>query len=175
MAQDSHSLFTIRYSKENNLRFTLIKDLKKDVTMKPILTGLLAFILLYVSADVVVKEQTIGLFYDEITLTLFGSAEEFLDPMSKASFLEFLHAEIFFLMMILLTLSAIFIRLRSQNKFSLLLLNITMSSALLTLVTLGLSYFVSASFINIYVVTFFLWHIGSIFMILLSLWSLSRE
>jgi hypothetical protein len=166
MAQDSHSLFTIRYSKENNLRFTLIKDLKKDVTMKPILTGLLAFILLYVSADVVVKEQTIGLFYDEITLTLFGSAEEFL---------EFLHAEIFFLMMILLTLSAIFIRLRSQNKFSLLLLNITMSSALLTLVTLGLSYFVSASFINIYVVTFFLWHIGSIFMILLSLWSLSRE
>lgn len=156
------------------MRFTLIKDLKKDRAMRPILSGLLLFMLLYIIADIVVKQQTIGLSSDAVALTLYGNAEEFLDPITESVFLESLHAEVFFLMMILLTLSAVFVRLRSQKRFSLLLLNITMSSALLALITLALSYFFSASFINFYVATFFLWHIGSLLMILLSLWSLNR-
>jgi hypothetical protein len=142
--------------------------------MRPILSGLLLFMLLYIVADIVVKQQTIGLSSDAVALTLYGNAEEFLDPITESVFLESLHAEVFFLMMILLTLSAVFVRLRSQKRFSLLLLNITMSSALLALITLALSYFFSAIFINFYVATFFLWHIGSLLMILLSLWSLYR-
>jgi len=156
------------------LRFTLIKDLKKDRMMKPILGGLLLFILLYIVADIFVKQQTIGLFSAEVALTLFGNTEEYLDPISKAVFLETLHGEVFFLMMILLTLSAVFVRLRAQKRFSLALLNITMSSALLALLSLAFAYFFSQSFINLYVLTFFLWHIGAFLMTILSLWSLYR-
>jgi len=142
--------------------------------MKPILSGLLIFMFLYIVADIFVKQQTIGLSSSEVSLTLFGNTEEFLDPISKAVFLETLHAEVFFLMMILLMLSAVFIRLRAKKRFSITLLNITMTSALLALLSLALAYFFSASFINLYVVTFFLWHCGALLMSALSLWSLYR-
>jgi len=154
------------------LRFTLIKDLKKDKGMQPILIGLLLFIVLYIFADFVVKYSSIGLFSDALTLTILGDADQFLDPINKSSFLELIHAEIFFLMMILLTLSAVFMRLHATKKYSILVLNVTMISAIFSLITLTLSYFVSINFINLYVVSYFTWHIGALYMSLLSFWGL---
>ena len=154
------------------MRFTLIKDLKKDKGMQPILIGLLLFIVLYIFADFVVKYSSIGLFSDALTLTILGDADQFLDPINKSSFLELIHAEIFFLMMILLTLSAVFMRLHATKKYSILVLNVTMISAIFSLITLTLSYFVSINFINLYVVSYFTWHIGALYMSLLSFWGL---
>ena len=175
MVQGWHFHSITFYSKENNLRFTLIKDLKKDKGMKPVLTGLVLFIILYILADFAVKHSSIGLFSDSLILTLLGNADEFLDPISKSSFLELIHAEIFFLMMILLTLSAVFIRLNSSKRFSLLILNLTMMGAIISLLSLGLSYFVSISFIHIYVVSFFIWHFGALYMSILSFWRLHND
>lgn len=150
----------------------MIKDLKSDSAMRPILSGLLLFILLYLIADFFVKNSSIGLFSDALTLSLLGNADEFLDPISEAYFLELLHAETFFLMMILLTLSTVYIRLYSKAKLSLLLLNITMATAITSLIALGLSFYLSISFINVYVISFFIWHTGAIVMSLLSYWRL---
>ena len=138
--------------------------------MRLILTGFLTFILLYILSDILVKYSSFGLFGDKINLTLFGSEEEYIDPMSKASFLEFWHTEIFFIMMILLTLGAVFIRLAKNSRV--LVTNILMISAIASLVALGLSYFISPFFVNIYVATFFLWHLTALYMILYSLWRL---
>jgi len=157
------------------VRFTLIKDLKKDRSMKPILMGLLLFMLLYLLADFFVKSASIGLLSDAVTLTLIGNVDEYLDPIAEASFLEHLHTETFFLMLLLLTLSAVFIRLNSTRKFSLTLLNTTMLSALLSLISLAMAYYISLSFVTLYVITFFLWHIGALLMTLLSLWSFTFE
>lgn len=155
------------------MRFTLIKDLKKDTTMKPILVGLLLFTLLYLISDIFVKESSFGISIDTVNTSLFGNEEEFIDPLSKSSFLEFWHMQIFFMMMILLTLSAVFVRLVSKAK--LLLLNLLMISALLSLVSLFGAFFLSGAFVQIYVVTFFAWHIFAIYMILASLWSLYHD
>jgi hypothetical protein len=154
------------------VRFTLIKDLKQDNAMKPILSGLLLFIIIYIISDVMVKQSSFGIFAHEVQLTLFGNADEFLEPISKSSFLEFIHMEIFFLMMILLTLSAVFARLSNKQPYSILIINIAMISALTSLITLGLTYFVNDSFINIYVGSFFTWHIVTSYMALYSLWKL---
>ena len=140
--------------------------------MQPILIGLLLFIVLYIFADFAVKYSSIGLFSDALRLTILGDADQFLDPINKSSFLELIHAEIFFLMMILLTLSAVFMRLHATKKYSVLVLNLTMISAIFALITLTLSYFVSISFINLYVVSYFTWHIGALYMSLLSFWGL---
>jgi len=142
--------------------------------MRPILSGLLIFISLYIFADFFVKNATIGLSKCALNTTLFGNSEEFIDPIMQSVFLEHLHTETFFLMMILLTLSAVFMRLWAERPFSLILLNITMLSALLSLISLAMSYYVSASFVNLYVSTFFLWHIAALCMSLLSLWRLFR-
>ncbi|MDQ7046016.1 MAG: hypothetical protein Q9M32_08905 [Sulfurimonas sp.] len=157
------------------MRFTLIKDLKQDALMKPILSGLLIFTLLYLLADVFVKQYTLGLFYDEIFLNLFGNEEEFLDPMLKSSFLEFWHIEIFFIMMLLLTLSAVFIRLYSNTSFNLLVLNTMLLSALLCIISIALSFFASEVFIHIYIISFFIWHILALYMSIYSLWNLHYD
>ena len=157
------------------MRFTLIKDIKKDTTMGPILNGLLIFTLAYLILDVIVTSSTLGLFFSELTTTLFGDEEEFLDPLSEVLFLEHIHKQIFFMMMILLTLSAVFARVSNKKSYSLLLINTTMLSGLSTLITLILGYYFSTLFVHLYVVSFFLWHLGALVMTLYSLWSLNFE
>lgn len=154
------------------MKFTLIKDLKQDSLMKPILSGLLIFTLLYLIADIIVKNATIGIFITDITYSLFGNEEEFLDPMLQSTFLEFWHIEIFFIMMILLSLSAVFIRLSTMNIKNLVILNTTLLSAIVSLISIVLSYFVWDSFLAVYMISFFLWHILSFYMALISLWNL---
>lgn len=151
------------------MKFTIIKDLTQDSMMKPILSGLLSFTLLYLLSDFFVKHSSFGLFPHAIHATLFGSEEEFLDPINKASFLEFWHVEIFFIMMILFTLSTVYIRLSKASKSAIVVVNLMMISAIISLISLPLAYFFSSGFINIYVATFFIWHILALFSALYSL------
>lgn len=152
------------------MKFTLINNIKKDKAMRLILTGFLSFILLYIISDVLVKAFSFGISVETINITLFGSEENFIDPITKASFLEFWHVEIFFMMMILLTLSAIFIRLANRSRTF--MTNTLMLSAITSLVAIALAYFVSAIFIYLYVITFFIWHLIALYMILYSFWKL---
>ena len=151
------------------MRFTLIKDLKQDSMMRPILTGLLLFTLLYLVSDIFVKSSSFGIYEETIKTTLYGNEDEFLDPLTTSSFLEFWHMEIFFIMMILLTLSAIFIRLSGAKGFNIIIINTVMISALISLVALILSFFVNATFVQLYVLSFFLWHVCAVYMSLYSL------
>ena len=141
--------------------------------MKPLLNGLLVFIILYLIFDLFVKNHTLGLTIQTVSTTLFGNADEFLDPMNESVFLEFVHMQIFFLMMLLLTLSAVFIRLLHKKQNTLLLMNLVMLFGVLTPATLTAAYFYSAEFTGIYLVCFFAWHILALYMALKSLWELN--
>jgi len=152
------------------VKFTLINNIKQDKAMRLVLSGFLGFILLYLVSDVLVKYSSFGIFPETIKTTLFGNEEEFIDPITTSSFLEFWHIEIFFMMMILLTLSAIFIRLAKRSRVA--MTNTLMISAIVSLVTLALSYFVGSFFIHIYVLTFFIWHLCAVYMIFYSFWKL---
>ncbi len=151
------------------MRFTLIKDLKQDSMMKPILSGLLIFTLLYLISDIFVKSYSFGIFEETIKATMFGNEEEFLDPLTTSAFLEFWHMEIFFIMMTVLTLSAVYIRFSGAKGFNIIIVNAVMISALISLVALVLSFFLNAAFIQLYVASFFIWHICAIYMSLYSL------
>lgn len=157
------------------MKFTLLKSLKQDSMMKPILSGLLIFTILYLISGILVKHSSFGLFELAIQTTLLGNEEEFLDPMSTASFLEFWHMEIFFIMMILLSLSAVFIRLCKNSRLNIVLLNLALLSALTSLISLVLSFYLSSSFIIFYVVSFFTWHLIALYMSVFSLWNLHYD
>ena len=154
------------------MRFTLIKNITQDTLMVPILSGLLLFSLLYLVADVAVKYSGFGLFKESINLTLFGDEEQFIDPLTSSSFLEFWHMEIFFIMMLLFTLSALYIRLSHAGKADLIIVNTTMLSAFGTLVFLFVSFYTSVNLLELYVACFFLWHILAVYMSIYSLWRL---
>lgn len=155
------------------MKFTLVKDLKKDPLMRPIISSVLLFSLIYLISDFFVKQSSFGLLPSDITNTLFGNEDEFLDPISKDIFLEFWHVEIFFTMMIVFILSTIHIRVSKASKNSIFSVNILMISSILSLVVLPLSYFISLIFIEIYVVLFFIWHSFAIISSLISLKALN--
>jgi hypothetical protein len=152
------------------MRFTLVKNLQQDPLMKPILSGLLIFIFIYLVSDLIVKNFSFGIFVQDIKNTLFGNEDQFIDPITKGDFLEFWHVEIFFIMMILLTLNAIYIRVAKNSK---LFLHLLMSLALISLFSLLISYFISDSFVYIYTFSFFAWHICAMYISLYSLWRLN--
>ncbi len=141
--------------------------------MKPLLNGLLIFIILYLIFDIFVKNHTLGLNIQTISTTLFGNADEFLDPMNKSVFLEFIHMQIFFLMMLLLTLSAVFIRLLHKKTNTIVSMNLLMFFGLLTPITLLGAYFYAPTLLHIYVVCFFAWHSIAFYMSIKSLWELN--
>jgi len=157
------------------MRFTLIKDLHKERSMVVMLTSLLLSILLYLCVDILVKSTSFGISLATLNTTLFGNAQEFAEPITRASFLEYIHSEIFFMMMLLLTLSAIVIRICKASAFALLSLNINLISALLSLLCLTLAYFYSASFLILYLSGFFLWHMISMYLCVYALWSLHAK
>ncbi|MDO9265715.1 MAG: hypothetical protein Q7U00_01415 [Sulfurimonas sp.] len=155
------------------MKFTVIKNLQKDSAMSLILKGFLFFILLYIVSDIFVMKSSFGISADAVSSTLFGSEEAYIDPINESSFLEFWHTQIFFIMMILLTLSAVFIRVakRSRNIIT----NALMISALISLFSLPLAFYTSKFFIDIYVISYFLWHLVAIYMIFYSFWKLNAR
>ena len=155
------------------MKFTLIKNIQKDSAMSLILKGFLLFILLYLIADVLVMNSSFGITVDTITTTLFGNEEEYIDPINEASFLEFWHTQIFFVMMILLTLNAIFIRVANRSRV--INTNILMISAITSLISLVLAFYVSNFFINVYMWSYFIWHTMAIYMIIYSFWKLRAK
>ena len=151
------------------MKFTLIKKLSQDKSMRPILSALLLFTLLYILSDILVKYVNFGIFPDAINVTLFGDEEQYIDPLSTSAFLEFWHMEIFFIMMILLTLSAVFVRVSKDDTSKIILLSALMICALFSLISLVLAFFLAKTFVLIYVILFFIWHAIAVYMILYSL------
>ena len=155
------------------MKFTLIKNIQKDSAMSLILKGFLLFILLYIIADVLVMNSSFGITVDTITTTLFGNEDEYIDPINEASFLEFWHTQIFFVMMILLTLNAIFIRVANRSRV--INTNILMISAITSLISLVLAFYVSNFFVNVYMWSYFIWHVMAVYMIVYSFWKLRAK
>ncbi len=154
------------------MKFTLVKDVKHDSLMRPLLGGLLLFIFLFLSADIFLKNDHIGLTPTTLSQTLFGNEEEFIEPASEHFLLELMHSDIFFMMMTLLTLSAVYARLCQNSMLRLVNINVTMISALLSIVLLPLAYYLSPLFIAPWIASFFAWHILAIVMTLASLFYL---
>ena len=155
------------------MKFTLVKNIQKDSAMSLILKGFLIFILLYLIADVLVMNSSFGITVDTISATLFGNEDEYIDPINEAAFLEFWHTQIFFIMMVLLTLNAIFIRVANRSRV--INTNILMISAITSLISIVLAYYISDFFVNVYMWSYFIWHSMAAYMIVYSFWKLRAK
>lgn len=156
------------------MRFTLVKDLRKDALMRPLITGLLLFLSLFFISDLYQKKMDIGLDTSSVEATLYGDEAEFIDPISTEALLEIIHGDIFFMMMSLLSLSAVFGRVAPKRRSSGLAvhaLNLFAFSSLLFLVT---STFFPMIPVIFWLVTMWGWHLLAIMMSLFSFYRLYR-
>ncbi len=157
------------------MKFTLVKDLNRDPLMRPLLGALLLFTFAFIIADLFNTASLIGLTYDDACVALYGDEENFMEPMMPVVLMETLHAAIFFTMMLLLTLSAIFARLCTHERLRLILINGVMLSAILSLAALPAALYAGELFIWVWLVMFWGWHMFALLMTLLSGWNLVRS
>ncbi|MHC3994545.1 hypothetical protein ACXWTF_06920 [Thiomicrolovo sp. ZZH C-3] len=151
------------------MRFTLVKDLRSDALMRPLLNGLLLFTGSFLVADAFLKRDHIGLSRDTLSNTLYGNEEEFIEPVSEHFVLELLHSDIFFMMMTLLTLSAVYARLCPLKRVAAVVINIAMIAAVADITLLALAYYRGGSYLLPWLGAFWLWHAAALFMVFASL------
>ncbi len=151
------------------MRFTLVKDLRKDALMRPLLSGLMLFTGAFLIADIFLKSQHIGLDTQTLSQTLYGNEALFAEPVSEHFMLELLHSDIFFMMMVLLTLSAVYARLCPFKRFAAVLINVAMLAGISDIVLLALAYFRGSAFILPWLGAFWIWHAAALFMAAASL------
>lgn len=151
------------------MRFTLVKSLHDDRLMRPLLTGLLLFASLFLIADIFLKRDHIGLNLVTLCATLYGDEETFTEPVSEHFMLELLHSDIFFMMMTLLTLSAVYARLCPIKRIAIVVINAAMLAAIADVVLLALAYYRGEAYLLPWLSAFWVWHIAALFMALASL------
>lgn len=155
------------------MRFTLVKDLREDALMRPLLAGLALFEIVFLVADVFLKRDHIGLDRQTLSNTLYGNEAEFIDPVSEHFLLELLHGDIFFMMMTLLTLSAVYARLSPSKRFAALLVNVAMLSAFAAIALLALAYYRGSTYLVPWLGAFWIWHAAALYMAAASLLNLT--
>ncbi|MEA1920242.1 MAG: hypothetical protein U9N52_10405 [Campylobacterota bacterium] len=141
------------------MKFTLVKDLKSDTLMRPLLTGLLVFIMLFLLSDLLQKKHDIGLHVSTVNATLYGNEEEFIDSISLEVLLEIVHRDLFFMMMTLLSLSAVFGRVAPSTTLTHRTLHLLNISALLSIVFLFTAFYGGSFFVLMWLLTMWLWHL----------------
>ncbi|MBD3800035.1 MAG: hypothetical protein IE886_01035 [Campylobacterales bacterium] len=151
------------------MRFTLVKDLRSDALMRPLLNGLLLFTGSFLVADAFLKRDHIGLDRERLSNTLYGNEAEFIDPVSEHFVLELLHSDIFFMMMTLLTLSAIYARLCPLKRIAAVVINLAMVAALADVVLFVLAYYRGDAYLLPWLGAFWTWHGAALFMAFASL------
>lgn len=155
------------------MRFTLVKDLREDALMLPLLRGLTFFAGAFLVADVFLKRDHIGLDYQTLSNTFYGNEAAFAEPVSEHFVLELLHSDIFFMMMTLLTLSAVYARLTPSKRLAALLINVAMLAALADVALLALSYYRGSTYLLPWLGAFWTWHAAALYMAAASLLNLT--
>ena len=146
------------------MKFTLVKDLREDALMRPLLSGLMLFSGAFLVADVFLKRDHIGLDRRTLSDTLYGNEAEFVEPVSEHFLLELLHSDIFFMMMTLLTLSAVYARLSPSKRLAALLINVSMLAAVADVVLLALSFYRGSGYLLPWLGAFWTWHAAALYM-----------
>lgn len=156
------------------MKFTLLKDLRTDPLMRPVLQGVLLFITLFIIADLLLKSHQIGLYGSQVALTLYGDEERYLDPISLSVLLELIHGDLFMSMLCLLTLSAVFIRLEPSQKRARAGVHLLFIAALLSPAALLGAHFGFALLVWAWVGLFWFWHLLALAMAASSAYRLLR-
>lgn len=156
------------------MKFTLVKELRDDALMRPLLAGLLLFMLAFLPSELLLEAERTGVTPETAAVTLYGDAENFMDPLPAETLLEQLHAKLFFTMFTLLTLGAVYIRLMGPGRFKTVPLHLTLLAALAEPPLLLLAYYRGEAYLLPWLGAFWLWHAGAFVLALVSLGLLFR-
>ena len=141
------------------MKFLVTKVLAHSTLLTYLMGSVVFAILLYLGLDILLHAYAIGLDMQSASITLFGDVENFMEPILIDSLLLQVHIDLFMTLFALLILSSIYIRLYSDKVMTKWMVHLLFIMGMLAPAALLLAYFVSASFIALWLMSFVLWHI----------------
>lgn len=141
------------------MKFLVTKDLEHSTLLTYLMSAVVFAILLYLGFDAVLHAYVIGSDIQSISLTLFGDAENFVEPVLIDALLLQVHIDLFMTLFAMLILSSIYIRLYSSKAMSKWIVHLLFVFGMMAPITLLFAYFVGALFVPVWLTAFVLWHV----------------
>lgn len=141
------------------MKFLITKELGHTKLLTTLIAAVVFFILLYLGLDIALHAYVIGTDVHSVALTLFGDAENFVEPMLLDTLLLQVHSDLFMSLFSLLILTSISIRLHGSRRIMRWAVHFVFVLGMLSAVTLLSAYFVGAWLIPVWIATFVTWHV----------------
>jgi len=141
------------------MKFLVTKDLAHSTLLSYLMGSVVFAILIYLGLDTVLHAYVIGLDMHSVSVTLFGDAENFVEPILIDSLLLQVHIDLFMTLFAILILSSIYIRLYSDKVMTKWIVHLLFIMGMLAPAALILAYLVSAFFTAMWLISFILWHV----------------
>ena len=141
------------------MKFLVTKDLAHSTLLTTLMSAVVFVILLYIGFDAVLHAYVIGLDMPSVSVTLFGDAENFVEPILIDSLLLQVHIDLFMTLFAILILSSIYIRLYSSKTMTKWIVHLLFILGMLAPVTLMMAYYAGTLFVVMWLMSFVLWHV----------------
>jgi len=141
------------------MKFLVTKDLQHSTLLGNLMLGVNVALFFYLGLDVVLHGYVLGTNITEISTTLYGNIEEFVEPILIDSLLLQVHIDLFMSLFAIMIIASIYIRLFSASKLTKKLVHALFILGLFTPITLLSAYFSSVTFVYSWIASFILWHI----------------
>jgi len=146
------------------MKFLVTKELAHVALLKNLMVTVCVALFFYLGLDVVVHGYVLGFDVDGILSSLYGNAEEYIEPILIDSLLLQVHIDLFMSLFSLLILSSIYIRLFAELKSSKYLVHVVLFLGLLSPLLLMLAYFTSEVWVFVWLFSFILGHLLAMYM-----------
>lgn len=159
------------------MKFFVTGNIKNEKKLLVAITALALFFILFIFSDLWIKGALFGFSVIEVSQTLLGNEELFMDPYAFATLLEMIHTDLFFVMMLFILSGALYFRIKKQSRFTRVVMTILLFMVLISMVTpfVGLSYSFGA-FLWYY--SFIGWHLLFIYIyidVIKTIWFSSHD
>lgn len=141
------------------MKFLVTKDLAHSTLLTTLMSAVVFVILLYIGFDTALHAYVIGLDMPSVSVTLFGDAENFVEPILIDALLLQVHIDLFMTLFTIMILSSIYIRLYSSKTMTKWIVHLLFIFGMLAPVTLMMAYYVGTLFAVMWLISFVLWHV----------------
>lgn len=141
------------------MKFLVTKELEHSTLLIYLMSAVVFVMLLYIGFDTALHAYVVGLDMQSISLTLFGDAENFVEPVLIDVLLLQVHIDLFMTLFSILILSSIYIRLYSSKAMTKWIVHLLFVFGMMAPIALMLAYLVGPLFVPVWLIAFVLWHV----------------
>lgn len=154
------------------MKFLVTSELKNNPLLSLLILFLVGVLTLFLVTDLLLHHYQIGLTPTLASEVILGNEESFIEPILFDALLERVHIDIFTSMITLMLLVIIYIRLNPDTKNK--IIHLSFITAILTPISLAVSYLGGEIFIFAWIILFLSWHMCALYFSVNIFWELLR-